>query len=123
MPNPSELEFDPITADWTYIRWLGDRREVEAQTMTWDKVVVDRSAELSGLGRFLLPDHEARRADLRLREQSLSGPRPRDDCEVSGTLGSEWFWENIHTRADQATATDAISTSRLIRTNYHPVIT
>jgi uncharacterized protein YecE (DUF72 family) len=47
MPNPSELDFDPITADWTYIRWLGDRREIEAQTMTWDKVVVDRSAELS----------------------------------------------------------------------------
>src|SRR5262249_10755999 len=32
---------------WTYIRWLGDRREIEAQTMTWDKVVVDRSSELS----------------------------------------------------------------------------
>jgi hypothetical protein len=24
MPNPAELKFDPITADWTYIRWLGD---------------------------------------------------------------------------------------------------
>ena len=47
MPNPVELDFDPITTDWTYIRWLGDRKEVEAQTMTWDKAVVDRSAELS----------------------------------------------------------------------------
>src|SRR5262250_929720 len=47
MPNPSELDFDPITANWTYIRWLGDRREIEAQTMTWDKLVVDRAAELS----------------------------------------------------------------------------
>ena len=47
MPNPAELDFDPITADWTYIRWLGDRKEIEAQTMTWDKAVVDRSAELS----------------------------------------------------------------------------
>jgi uncharacterized protein YecE (DUF72 family) len=47
MPNPSELKFDTITADWTYIRWLGDRREIEAQTMTWDKAVVDRTAELS----------------------------------------------------------------------------
>jgi len=52
MPNPSELDFDPITADWTYIRWLGDRREIEAQTMTWDKVVVDRGAELSSLVDF-----------------------------------------------------------------------
>jgi uncharacterized protein YecE (DUF72 family) len=47
MPSPAELKFDPITADWTYIRWLGDRKQIEAQTMTWDKAVVDRTAELS----------------------------------------------------------------------------
>jgi len=47
MPNPLELQFDPITAGWTYIRWLGDRKQIEAQTMTWDKAVVDRTAELS----------------------------------------------------------------------------
>ena len=47
MPNPAELKFDPITAHWTYIRWLGDRKAIEQQTMTWDKTVVDRSAELS----------------------------------------------------------------------------
>jgi uncharacterized protein YecE (DUF72 family) len=47
MPSPLELEFDPITANWTYIRWLGDRKQIEAQTMTWDKVVVDRTAEMN----------------------------------------------------------------------------
>jgi uncharacterized protein YecE (DUF72 family) len=47
MPSPSELKFDPITADWTYIRWLGDRKDIEEQTTTWDKAVVDRTAELS----------------------------------------------------------------------------
>jgi uncharacterized protein YecE (DUF72 family) len=47
MANPSELKFDPITADWTYIRWLGDRKGIEAMTQTWDKVVVDRTEELS----------------------------------------------------------------------------
>jgi len=47
MSNPSELKFDPITADWTYIRWLGDRKGIEAITQTWDKVVVDRTEELS----------------------------------------------------------------------------
>jgi uncharacterized protein YecE (DUF72 family) len=46
MPNPAELKFDPITANWTYIRWLGDRKAIEQQTMTWDKTIVDRSAEL-----------------------------------------------------------------------------
>jgi uncharacterized protein YecE (DUF72 family) len=49
MPRPHELaeRFDPITADWTYIRWLGDRKGIEQLTMTWDRTIVDRSRELS----------------------------------------------------------------------------
>ena len=27
-------KFDPITTDWTYIRWLGDRKGIEKLTMT-----------------------------------------------------------------------------------------
>lgn len=46
MPNPSELKFDPVTADWTYIRWLGDRKSIESLTQSWDKIVVDKTAEL-----------------------------------------------------------------------------
>src|ERR1700738_5281083 len=39
MPHPNELsqDFDPITTDWTYIRWLGDRKGIEQITKTWDK--------------------------------------------------------------------------------------
>ena len=47
MPSPAELKFDPITSDWTYIRWLGNRKGIEAITQTWDKVVIDRTEELS----------------------------------------------------------------------------
>ena len=47
MPSPSELNFDPITANWTYIRWLGNRRGIEKLTTTWEKTVVDRTNELS----------------------------------------------------------------------------
>jgi uncharacterized protein YecE (DUF72 family) len=47
MPSPLELDFDPITTDWTYIRWLGDRKGIEEQTKTWDKTVIDRTNELS----------------------------------------------------------------------------
>jgi hypothetical protein len=34
MPGPTELadKFDPITTDWTYIRWLGDRKGIEEIT-------------------------------------------------------------------------------------------
>jgi len=48
MPRASEIfdKFDPITADYTYIRLLGDRKGIEQQTKVWDKVIVDRSKEL-----------------------------------------------------------------------------
>lgn len=46
MSNPSELDFDPITTDWTYIRLLGDRKAIESVTQTWGKTVVDKTAEL-----------------------------------------------------------------------------
>ena len=49
MPMPDELTetFDPITTDWTYIRWLGDRKSIEQITKTWDRTVVDRTSKLS----------------------------------------------------------------------------
>lgn len=37
MPKPLELKFDPVTADLAYIRWLGDRRQIESQTKDWSK--------------------------------------------------------------------------------------
>ena len=49
MPGFAALtkKFDPITTDWTYIRWLGDRKGIEKLTTTWDKTVVDRTSELT----------------------------------------------------------------------------
>ncbi|MFZ0617579.1 MAG: DUF72 domain-containing protein [Candidatus Acidiferrales bacterium] len=47
MPLPDSFAFDPITAPFTYIRWLGDRQGIEKITKSWDKVVVDRSAQLT----------------------------------------------------------------------------
>src|ERR1700733_7913343 len=40
MPRPWEMKdkFDLITADFTYVRWLRDRKGIEEQTTTWDKV-------------------------------------------------------------------------------------
>jgi uncharacterized protein YecE (DUF72 family) len=39
-------KLDPITADFTYIRWLGDRKGIEQHTKVWDKTIVDRSGEM-----------------------------------------------------------------------------
>jgi uncharacterized protein YecE (DUF72 family) len=48
MPRPWEMKepLDLITADFAYVRWLGDRKGIEALTTTWEKVIVDRTAEL-----------------------------------------------------------------------------
>ena len=48
MPRPGELleRIDPITADFTYIRWLGNRKAIEERTKTWDKVILDRRRDL-----------------------------------------------------------------------------
>jgi uncharacterized protein YecE (DUF72 family) len=48
MPRPWEMKekFDLITADFAYVRWLGDRKGIEEQTKSWDKTVVDRTGEL-----------------------------------------------------------------------------
>jgi uncharacterized protein YecE (DUF72 family) len=48
MPRPHELfeTGDPITADFTYIRWLGDRKRMEEITKVWHKLVVDRTEEM-----------------------------------------------------------------------------
>lgn len=35
-----------LTADFVYIRWLGDRHGIERKTKTWDKLIVDRASAI-----------------------------------------------------------------------------
>jgi len=60
MPRPAQWfeKFDPIASDFTYVRWLGDRKGIEEQTKTWDKVIVDRGAELSEWAEILGKVHK-----------------------------------------------------------------
>jgi len=48
MPHDDEIEkmFDPVTADFSYVRLLGDRKAIEAITKTWGEEVVDNSDRL-----------------------------------------------------------------------------
>jgi len=48
LPRPWEIQnqFDIVTADFVYVRWLGDRKAIESQTMTWDKTIIDRTDDL-----------------------------------------------------------------------------
>jgi uncharacterized protein YecE (DUF72 family) len=37
---------DVVTADFAYLRWLGDRKGIEDKTKHWDKVIIDRTHEM-----------------------------------------------------------------------------
>jgi uncharacterized protein YecE (DUF72 family) len=60
VPRPWEMKetFDMITSDFTYIRWLGDRKGIEAKTKTWDKVIVNRTRELEEWAKIVRKVHE-----------------------------------------------------------------
>lgn len=48
MPHGDEVmaRLDPLTSDFAYIRLLGDRKEIEAITKSWDKEVIDHNDRL-----------------------------------------------------------------------------
>jgi len=48
MLRPWEMKqkIDLITADFAYVRWLGNRKGIEEVTKTWEKTVVDRRDDL-----------------------------------------------------------------------------
>jgi len=48
MPRPWERidGLDLATTDFVYVRWLGDRKGIEALTTTWNKTIVDRTEDL-----------------------------------------------------------------------------
>jgi uncharacterized protein YecE (DUF72 family) len=48
VPRPWETQ-EPanlVTADFAYVRWLGDRKGIEETTITWDKTIIDRQADM-----------------------------------------------------------------------------
>jgi uncharacterized protein YecE (DUF72 family) len=55
MPMPWDYGFDPITADFTYVRWLGDRKGIEKLTKSWEKVIVERKPQLQSWVDYLQP--------------------------------------------------------------------
>jgi uncharacterized protein YecE (DUF72 family) len=37
---------DVVTADFAYLRWLGDRKGIEQKTQHWDSIIIDRTREM-----------------------------------------------------------------------------
>jgi uncharacterized protein YecE (DUF72 family) len=78
MPRPAKWfeKFDSITADFTYVRWLGDRKGIEQQTKVWDKIIVDRTAELAEWVEVLKKVHERRIQILAFANNHFQGFGP-----------------------------------------------
>jgi uncharacterized protein YecE (DUF72 family) len=39
-------KLDVVTADFAYVRWLGDRKGIEEKTTQWDRIIIDRESEM-----------------------------------------------------------------------------
>jgi uncharacterized protein YecE (DUF72 family) len=78
MPRPAQWfeKFDPITADFTYVRWLGDRKGIEEKTKVWDKIIVDRKAELGEWVEVLKTVHKRKIQILALANNHYAGYGP-----------------------------------------------
>jgi len=66
VPRPWEMkeQFDLVTSDFLYVRWLGDRKGIEKQTTTWDRAIIDRQEDLRNwvdLLRRLINDKRIRK--------------------------------------------------------------
>ncbi|MBN1212772.1 MAG: DUF72 domain-containing protein [candidate division Zixibacteria bacterium] len=78
MPHGDEIEprFDPVTTDFVYIRLLGDRKEIEAITQSWDKEVIDRQDRLERWARLALRIQERRIKSLIYVNNHFAGHAP-----------------------------------------------
>ena len=56
MPHPADLarDVDLVTADFLHVRLIGDRKAVERETKTFDRIVVDQDARLDRWAELLL---------------------------------------------------------------------
>lgn len=78
MPRPAQWfeKLDPITAEFTYVRLLGDRKGIEEQTKVWDKIIVDRRADLTEWVEVLKTVHKRKIQILAFANNHYAGYGP-----------------------------------------------
>jgi len=88
MPTPAQIaeRFDPVTSSFSYIRLIGDREAIEKIATTWDKIVVDRSAELAEMTELI--EGLARRVPVAtFVSNHFAGCSPLTVQQLRGLLG------------------------------------
>jgi uncharacterized protein YecE (DUF72 family) len=54
MPAPEDVDFDLVTADFSYVRLLGNRKQIEMTTTVWEKVAEDKTEKVSAWVKYCL---------------------------------------------------------------------
>jgi uncharacterized protein YecE (DUF72 family) len=104
MPRPAQWfeKFDPMTAEFTYVRWLGDRKGIEQQAKVWDKIIVDRSAELAEWVEVLKTVHKRKIQILAFANNHFAGYGPGTVEQFRASWRRQVAMETgKHNRADQ----------------------
>jgi uncharacterized protein YecE (DUF72 family) len=78
MPRPKQLfdRFDPVTTDFMYVRWIGDRKGIEQETKTWDRVILDRIADVAEWVEVLKTVHKRKIQILAFANNHYAGYGP-----------------------------------------------
>jgi uncharacterized protein YecE (DUF72 family) len=91
MPHPAGLtdKLDLLTAGFTYVRLIGDRKAVEAKTETFDRVVIDQRPRLERWATLLRD--LAGRSELTLvyANNHYAGHAPSTIDELAGLVQGE----------------------------------
>jgi uncharacterized protein YecE (DUF72 family) len=106
MPDAHEVarRLDPVTASFAYVRLLGERRRIEALTLSWETEVIDRSREIRLWAEFLGRWLERRVPTLVYANNHYAGHAPatverlrRTLAEITGpeALGGRVDWGPI----------------------------
>jgi uncharacterized protein YecE (DUF72 family) len=88
MPRPAEIvrKLDPVTGPLAYFRLIGNREAIEKLTPTFNKIIVDKSAEMAEFA-LVIADLARRVPVLVFTNNHYAGFAPATALELHGLLG------------------------------------
>ena len=72
--------------DFTYVRWLGDRKGIEERTKVWNKIIIGRRPELAEWAEILGKAHQRKIQIFAYANNYYAGYAP----ETVGQLEKLW---------------------------------
>jgi uncharacterized protein YecE (DUF72 family) len=102
MPTLCERVGDLRTADFTYIRYVGEGRKMEQRTRVWDPILVDRGRELMEWNEFIRTSIVGRSSVFAYATNYYEGHAPATASRVLRLLKGDRI-ANMKNAEEQAT--------------------